>query len=90
MSYGVGQRRGSDPTLSWLSCRLAAIAPIGPLAWDPPYASGAPPAPCKKKVRCPKVDGSVGELPKSGVESGSGRIVNIHITALPYPDFPHM
>ena len=25
----------------WLWCRLAAIAPIPPLAWEPPYAVGA-------------------------------------------------
>ena len=25
----------------WLWCRPAAVAPIGPLAWEPPYASGA-------------------------------------------------
>ena len=26
--------------LLWLWCRLAAISPIGPLAWEPPYATG--------------------------------------------------
>ena len=26
-----------------LWCRLAAIAPIRPLAWDPPYATGVAP-----------------------------------------------
>ena len=41
MSCGVGYRRGSDPTLLWLWCRLAATAPIPPLAWEPPYAAGA-------------------------------------------------
>ena len=40
MSRGVGRRRGSDPTLLWLWCRLAAVAPIGALAWEPPYAVG--------------------------------------------------
>ena len=25
----------------WLRCRLAAVAPTGPLAWEPPYAVGA-------------------------------------------------
>ena len=40
MSCGVGHRRGSDPTLLWLWCRPAATAPIGPLAWEPPYAAG--------------------------------------------------
>ena len=41
MSYGVGCRRGLDPTLLWLWYRLAATAPIRPLAWEPPYATGA-------------------------------------------------
>ena len=30
-----------DPALLWLWCRLAAVAPIRPLAWEPPYAVGA-------------------------------------------------
>ena len=29
-----------DLALLWLWCRLAATAPIQPLAWDPPYAVG--------------------------------------------------
>jgi len=41
MSYGVGHRCGSDPEFLWLWCRPAATAPIGPLAWEPPYATGA-------------------------------------------------
>ena len=36
---GVGRKRGSDPTLLWLWCRLAAIALIRPLAWESPYAT---------------------------------------------------
>ena len=40
MSYGVGRRRGLDAVLLWLWRRLAATAPIGPLAWEPPYAEG--------------------------------------------------
>ena len=39
VSCGVGCRHGLDPTLLWLWRRLAATAPIGPLAWEPPYAS---------------------------------------------------
>ena len=35
----VGHRRGSDPTLLWLWHRLAAVAPIWPLAWEFPYAT---------------------------------------------------
>ena len=37
VSYGVGRRSGADPM--W--CRLAAIAPIVPLAWEPTYVLGA-------------------------------------------------
>ena len=29
-----------DLALLWLWCRLAAAAPIPPLAWEPPYAKG--------------------------------------------------
>ena len=29
-----------DLVLLWLWCRLAAVAPIRPLAWEPPYAAG--------------------------------------------------
>ena len=39
MSYGVGRRHSSDPLLLWLWHRLAAVALIGPLAWEPPYAA---------------------------------------------------
>ena len=45
MSYGVVRRRGSDLALLWLWLwlwhRLAAAAPIHPLAWELPYAAGA-------------------------------------------------
>ena len=41
MSCAVGCRHGLDPALLWLWCRLAATAPIRPLAWEPPYATGA-------------------------------------------------
>ena len=30
-----------EPVLLWLWCRPAATALIGPLAWEPPYATGA-------------------------------------------------
>ena len=30
-----------DPALLWLWCRPAVVAPIRPLAWEPPYAMGA-------------------------------------------------
>ena len=40
MSCDVGRRHGSDLALLWLWLWLAAVAPIGPLAWEPPYAMG--------------------------------------------------
>ena len=39
MSCGAGQRCGSD--LVFLCLWLVAAAPIGPLAWEPPYTVGA-------------------------------------------------
>ena len=41
MSCGVGRRCGLDPALLWLWCRLVATAPIGPQAWELPYAPDA-------------------------------------------------
>ena len=41
MSCGVGRRRGSDPKLLWLWCRLAAAALFQLLGWELPYATGA-------------------------------------------------
>ena len=40
MSCGVGGRCSSVPALLWLWCRPVATALIGPLAREPPYASG--------------------------------------------------
>ena len=41
MSCDIGHRRGLSLVLLWLWCRSAAVAPIRPLAWEPPYAVGA-------------------------------------------------
>ena len=40
VSCSVGRRCSSALVLLWLWCRPAAIAPIGPLAWEPTYAAG--------------------------------------------------
>ena len=40
MSCGVGHRHGLGVALLWLWRRPAAVAPIRPLAWEPPYAVG--------------------------------------------------
>ena len=41
MSCGVDYRCGLDPMLLWLWCGPTAVAPIRPLAWEPPHAMGA-------------------------------------------------
>ena len=38
-----------DLALLWLWCRSAAVAPTGPLAWEPPYAVGVSLRSKKKK-----------------------------------------
>ena len=40
VSCGVSRRCGSDPVLLWLWCRQVAAAPVLPLAWECPYATG--------------------------------------------------
>ena len=43
MGCGAGRRCSLDPALLWLWCRLAAVALIRPLAWEPPHAEGSGP-----------------------------------------------
>ena len=51
MSCGVGHRRGSDLALLWLWHRPVAAAPIGPLAWETPYAMGVAQEKAKEKKK---------------------------------------
>ena len=46
-SCGIDLGCSSDPAWLWLWRRLAAAAPIRPLAWEPPYATSVA---LKKKV----------------------------------------
>ena len=41
VSCDAGLRGSLDPELPWLWHRPAAVALIGPLAWELPYAMGA-------------------------------------------------
>ena len=41
LSCGADHRCGSDLALLWLWHRPAATAPIRPLSWEHPYATGA-------------------------------------------------
>ena len=52
LSCGVGHRYSSDLVLLWLWYRLAAVALIRPLAWGPPYATGAALKSSPPKKRC--------------------------------------
>ena len=40
MSCGIDHKCGLDLVLLWLWRMPAAIAPIRPLAWEPPHAKG--------------------------------------------------
>ena len=51
MSCGLVHRHGSDLALLWLWHRPVAIALIGPLAWESPYARGAALEKEKKKKK---------------------------------------
>ena len=57
MSCGVGHRCGLDLMLLWLWCRLTGVALIGPLAWEPPYATGVAPQKAKKNPKHPPKPG---------------------------------
>ena len=61
MSCGVGHRRGSDPVLLWLRCRLVATAPIQPLAWEDPDAVGAAQEMAKRQKRKKSTTMNAGE-----------------------------
>ena len=41
----------TEPDLLLLWCRLVTVAPVQPLAWEPPYASGAALKSQKKKKK---------------------------------------
>ena len=49
ISCGVDHRCSLDLPLLWLWHRLAAVAPVWPLAWEPPYATGVALKSQKKK-----------------------------------------
>ena len=51
MSCGVGCRCDLDPILLWLRRRPVAVAPIRPLAWEPPNDTGVALGKKKKKTK---------------------------------------
>ena len=56
MSCDVGHRCSSYLALLWLWSRLAAVAPIRALVWEPPYAADVALKRKKKKREREKID----------------------------------
>ena len=60
----LGLAVGKDQALLWVWCRLAAMALIQPLAWEPPYAMGTAlknpknPKPKKQYEKPPRAESS--------------------------------
>ena len=78
MGCGVGCRRGSDLALLWLwNSRLVPTAPIRPLAWKPPYVTGAALKRQKKKKRKKCAFGSCPGLSRVGSLFWEGRRVPV-------------
>ena len=79
MICGVGCRCGSDPALLWLWCRPAGAAPIGPLAWDPPYTTHVA---LKSKMKKRKEGREEKEKRREGKGRGGerrGKYLNVYI-----------
>ena len=55
MSCGIGCTLGLGPALLWLWYRPAAVASIGPLAWELPYAVDGTLKNKRKKKRNPGI-----------------------------------
>ena len=94
MSCGVGRRCGSDLALLWLWRRLAAVAPIRSLVWEPPYAVGMTLK--SKKInklkqqqksvvfsgfKCKEATGNFGQSSFGGVKLDSGEVRGRNLTA---------
>ena len=92
MSCGIGRRCSSDPTLLWLWCGLAATAPIQPLAWEFPYATGQALKRQKKKKEEKQVLSSwEKEMPDAGSTVGGcwGTHVEAEVESERIPDQLH-
>ena len=72
------RRHSSDPVLLWLWCRLAAVAPLPSLAWEPPCAMGAALEKKRKKQRKKKKK----ELPTTNIFSKCGNLNISNLTFL--------
>ena len=62
VNCGVGHIHGLDPSLLWQWCRVAAVAPIRPLAWELPHVMGVALKSQKKKKRINKLEDRTAEI----------------------------
>ena len=84
MSCGVGHRQGLDLVLMWMWHRLAAVAPIQPLAWEPPHAAGValkrkkknPQNKTKTYSEIPSISATTSVIFENGKMTSVGRHVN--------------
>ena len=60
---GIGHRCGLDPALLWLWHRPAVAAPIRPLAWELPYATGVALKSTQKKPHTHKMNNFTQQQP---------------------------
>ena len=74
MSCDVGHRCSSGLALLWLWCRLAAIALIRPLAWEPPYAEGAALKKAKRQKKKKEKETGLGVFLRRHFGVGSVRV----------------
>ena len=59
MNCGVDRRHGWDPALPWLWHRPVTTAPIRPLVWEPPHATGVALEKTKRKKKKEKKEKKV-------------------------------
>ena len=89
MSCGVSRRLGSDPALLWLWCRLATVAPTGPLAWELPDATGQPLKQANKKAENQHVREQTSVFdPVVGMHASAPPSTFLGVLALPAPSLP--
>ena len=69
----IGHRHVLDPELLWLWCRLMAMAPVGPLAWERPSAICAALKRQKTKKKFKKLKGKLRKFLKKPIEELSGK-----------------
>ena len=82
MSCGVVYGQVLDPALLWLRCRLAAVALIRLLAWEPPYALGTSPKSQKKKKKKKKKSASAFISEKIKIYLSTSKIKPLYITVV--------